>query len=73
MENAEALGAKVFGIPPTESNDVHVGPMGRPARMQPPKGWTENDFDDSEWTRPTKSTNGNCFAKDWGMPTSWVE
>jgi hypothetical protein len=73
MENAEALGAKVFGIEPTESHDVHVGPMGRPMKMSPPAGWTANDFDDSEWSLPTKSTNGNCFQGQWKMPTSWLE
>jgi len=61
MENAEALGAKVFGIKGPESHDIEVGPMGRPSNMSPPEGWTSNDFDDREWSLPTKSTNGNHF------------
>jgi len=47
MENAKALGAKVFGITAIEHHDVEVGPLGRPADMSPPEGWTANDFDDS--------------------------
>ena len=72
-ENAEVLGAKVFGIKATESHDVHVGALGRPKDMSPPEGWTGNDFDDSEWGRPTKSTNNNCFAGSWKMPTHWLD
>jgi len=63
MENAKALGAKVFGITAIEHHDVEVGPLGRPADMSPPEGWTANDFDDSKWGLPTESTNGNCFEK----------
>jgi len=47
--------------------------MGRPGDMSPPEGWTNNNFDDSEWGLPTKSTNNNCFDSHWKMPTVWHE
>ena len=52
---------KAFGV---AGPDQHHGAMKRPSNKDPPRGWTENVFNDSDWGAPGKATGGNAHGHD---------
>jgi len=66
-DNVRSLGVKSFGV---AGPDEHHGAMGRPSHRDPPKNWTSNDFDDSNWDHPTKATCMH-WPNHWKMGGLW--
>merc|ERR1719443_2741522 len=45
--------------------------MARPPDYDPPPGWYENSYDDSQWKAPTSQTHGHWSAHFGLSPGVW--